>query len=81
MDQSKKLNFSVTLTYIVEVRENALFRARLAFREQFPEGDWNDDDSVINAIVQEYQCAGEFGDQVVGPWITITKMREPHKRP
>jgi hypothetical protein len=71
MGQSKRVRFSVRREYLVEIDENELVRLRVHFRDQYPEGKWDDDASVVNALVEDYQCSGDHDDYVIGPWVTV----------
>lgn len=77
MDQSKKVQFEVTVRYIVEISENLLARHRVAYREDVPDVDWSEDESVVNAIVEDYRAEGAHDDLVYGPLVRVIKLRKP----
>jgi hypothetical protein len=77
MDRSKKIQknqFSVTRQYIVEISQTTLVRTRVALREQYPEVVWDEDESVINAIVEDYTYKGAHDELVAGPFIVVHRL-------
>jgi hypothetical protein len=77
MDRSKTVLFSVTVQHIVEISENELVRRRVAYRIDYPDGNWDDDESIAHAVAEEYGYNGANADLVLGPWIKVTRLHNP----
>lgn len=59
-----KIKFRLVREYEVEIDPSDIGRHRKALEVDYPDGDWSEDESVINAIVADFEHSGANGELV-----------------